>query len=64
MCDSARSQGALRQGVTLQTLANWRRAPAEHIARMLGLQSLQPVPTDEEDQDFDLFALDRLPLLS
>lgn len=50
---------ALRQGRTLESLASQLRCSPEHLARLLHLPSLKPVPTNQ-DQDFDLWAADRL----
>jgi hypothetical protein len=50
---------ALRQGRTLESLASQLRCTPEHLARLLNLPSLKPVPTDQ-DQDFDLWRVDDL----
>ena len=51
---------ALRQGRTMESLAGQLRCSPEHLALLLNLPSLKPVPPDDADQGFDLFAADRL----
>ncbi len=51
---------ALRQGKTLEFVAGRLHCSASHLASLLGLPSLQPVPTDDQDQGFDLWAADKL----
>ena len=40
---------ALRQGKQLDELAGKLHCDPDHLARMLGLPALKPVPTDEPD---------------
>jgi hypothetical protein len=49
---------AIRQGRRLEDLAGVLKCTPEHLARLLNLPSLKPVPTNQ-DQDFDLWAVDR-----
>ena len=49
---------ALRQGKTLEALAGILCCSQSHLASLLGLPALQPVPTDDQDQGFDLWAFD------
>jgi len=44
---------AIRDGRSLEYLAARLRCTPEHLGQLLGLPSLKPVPT--ADQDFDLF---------
>jgi len=46
---------AIRDGRSLEYLAGQLRCTPEHLGQLLGMPSLQPVPTDDQDQDFDLF---------
>ena len=39
---------ALRDGVTLDDLAGKLRCDTDHLARLLGLPALKPVPVDDE----------------
>ena len=49
---------AHRQGKTLDFVAGRLHCSQSHLASLLGLPALQPVPTDDQDQDFDLWAFD------
>jgi hypothetical protein len=49
---------AIRQGRRIEDLAAILRCSPEHLARLLNLPSLKPVPTNQ-DQGFDLWAADR-----
>ena len=49
---------ALRQGKTLDFVAGRLHCSQSHLASLLGLPALQPVSTDDQDQDFDLWAFD------
>ena len=51
---------ALRQGKKLEALAGILCCSQSHLASLLGLPALQPVSTDDQDQDFDLWAADKL----
>ncbi len=50
---------AIRQGKKLEALAGILKCTPEHLARLLNLPSLKPVPTNQ-DQDFDLWRVDDL----
>lgn len=50
----------MRHGATLDSLASRLGFDADYLARLLGLPSLQPVPADDTDAPFDLFASERL----
>lgn len=50
---------AMRQGVTLETLAGKLQCSPEHLANLLGLPQWKQIPQQASDE-FDLFATDRL----
>lgn len=50
---------AIRQGRTLEDLASRLHCSPEHLARLLNLPALKPVPPNQ-DPDFDLWAADKL----
>jgi len=51
---------ALRQGSTLEKLANQLRVETATLANLLGLPQWKPIPADDIDAPFDLFEVDRL----
>lgn len=51
---------ARRQGRTLEYLAGQIPCDPAHLARLLGVPSLEPIPTAAADDGFDLWAVDRL----
>jgi hypothetical protein len=54
----AEAKEALRQGTSPEYVAGFMRVTVKELNQLLGLPALQPVPTDDQDQDFDLWAFD------
>jgi AraC-like DNA-binding protein len=50
---------AIRQGVTLESLASRLRCSSEHLSRLLGIAQAKPVRADKET-GCDLWAADKL----
>ena len=55
----AQCREAIRQGSRIIDLAARLGCNPSHLARCLGMQAIQPVPA-AADQDFDLWAVERL----
>jgi hypothetical protein len=52
---------AIRQGATVEALAGQIGCSQEHLARLLDLPQWKQIPASEQNPDeFDLFAVDRL----
>ena len=49
---------AYRNHIPLDRIAGHLGITVAELRRVLELPSLQPVPTDDQDQDFDLWAFD------
>ncbi len=51
---------AIRQGQSIECLANWLMVDSERLAKVLNVSTLQPVLNNATEYEFDLWAYDRL----